>query len=109
MSFSFSSPADLNAQVSAEIGAAALAISGGDQATILAYLPTGSSWPTFTQLEAAENKVRSLYEAAMSTSRATGNNATVAATAASWSSLCGFRNLFDVARETIVRGAVPLS
>lgn len=109
MSFSFGSPTDLHNQVANEIAASALAISGGDQTTILSYLPTGATWPTFTQLNSAENAVRTLQDAAMNTSRATGNNSTVAATEKAWRSLCGFRNIFDVAREHITRIAVPTS
>jgi hypothetical protein len=109
MSFSFSSPAHLNSQIAGEISAGALAISGGNQTAILANLPSDAIWPTLTQLESAENLVRSLYDAAMNTARASGLNATVASTAALWESLCGFQNMFDVARRTIIVVAVPLT
>jgi hypothetical protein len=110
MSISFGGPAGLRAQVALELAVPGLNISGANQAAILAFLPNGS-WPTFAQLESAENLTRSLYDTAMTAARATGNNATVAATDAMWATLAGFRdgNIWDVARTAITTTAVPTS
>lgn len=94
----FATPTALNAQVALEVAVSALSISGGNQTTIAAYFPTGSTWPTLTAINSAEALTRSLYETAMTTARASGNDA-VAAVNASWNGLCGFFNIFDRARE----------
>ena len=98
----FATPTALNAQVALEVAVSALSISGGDQTTITNQFPTGSTWPTLTQIETAENFTRALYESAMTTARATGSNASVAAVNAVWDGLCGFQNIFDKARENML-------
>jgi hypothetical protein len=103
--FSFSTPTDLNNQVSNGISDAALSIAGGTQTTILTNFPTSTTWPTLTQLNTAEGLVRGLYETAMNTARATKSPDSVVAVNAAWDGLCGFRCIFDVARETVIRAA----
>jgi len=109
MTISFSSPTDMHDQVSNAIGVAALSIGGSDQTNILSNFPTSTVWPSWTQLETAENLVRGFYDAAMNTARATGVTANVAAVNATWDGLAGFRNIFDVARETVNRYPTPPS
>jgi hypothetical protein len=103
--FSFSTPTDLYNTVNNEISNAALSISGGSQTTILNNFSTGSTWPTFAQLNTAENLVRGFYETAMNTARATKSPDAVGLVDAAWDGLCGFRCIFDVARETIIHAA----
>jgi hypothetical protein len=105
--FSFSTPLELHDLVNSGISDAALAIGGSDQTAILAQLPTGSTWPTLTQLATAEALTRGFYETAMTTARATKSPDSVAVVNAAWDGLCGFRNIFDVAREKIIFVANP--
>lgn len=105
----FSTPAALNAQIVLEVAVSALSISGGNQTAIAAYFPTGSTWPTLTQIASAENLTRGLFDTAMNTARATGNNATVAAVVQAWDGLCGFENIFDRARENMLYALTPTS
>jgi hypothetical protein len=103
--FSFSTPTQLHDLVNSGISDAALSISGGDQTTILNYFPTGSTWPTLSAISSAENFTRNIYDGQMNTARATGKPDTVAVVNAAWDGLCGFRCLFDVAKETVIRAA----
>src|ERR1035437_3975236 len=103
--FSFSSPTDWHNQVANGIVDAALSIDGGTQTTILTNFPTSTTWPTFAQLNTAENIVRNIYDGKMNTARATKLPASVATVNNSWIGLCGFRSIFDAARERIIRAA----
>jgi hypothetical protein len=103
--FSFSTPTELYNLVNSGISDAALAISGGDQTTILNNFSTGSTWPTLTQLNTAENFTRNIFDGQMNTARATKSPDSVALVNAKWDGLCGFRCLFDVAKETVIRAA----
>src|ERR1035437_344569 len=103
--FRFSTPTELHDLVNSSISDGALSIDGGTQASILSNFPTSTTWPTLTQLNTAENLTRNIYDGQMNTARATKSPYTVAVVNAKWDGLCGFRCLFDVAKETVIRAA----
>ena len=106
--FSFLDPTDLHTQVANEIGASALALDGGTQTSILSYFPTGgTTWSTLAQLNTSNNLVRTLYDGAMNTARATKSPDSVALVNAKWDGLCGSISIFDAARSAVLRAANP--
>ena len=103
--FSFKTPTDLYNAVNSGISDAALSISGGDKTTILNNFSTGSTWPTLTQLNTAENFTRNIFDGQMNSARATKSPDTVALVNAKWAGLTSSGCLFDVAREKVIRAA----
>ena len=103
--FSFKTPTDLYNAVNSGISDAALSISGGDQTTILNNFSTGSTWPTLTQLNTAENFTRNIYDGQMNTARATKSPDATAIVNAKWDGLTCSGCLFDAARARIIRAA----
>jgi len=103
--FSFSTPTELHDLINSGISDAALSIDGGTQTSILSNFPTSTTWPTFAQLNTAENLVRNIYDGQMNTARATGNPETARVVNNAWTGLCGAECLFDVARTKIIRAA----
>lgn len=109
-SLHFASPADLKNLLASEL--AAVGVMGAAQAAITANLPT-SFYPTFAQLNAAENQTRTQFDSVMTPARATdaaanagraSYNTNVAIVSATWDTLCGFQNWFDSVRQLLPLG-----
>jgi hypothetical protein len=107
----FAIPVDLKNLLAAEL--AAVGVTGGTQTAITDNLPT-DFYPTFAQLNDAENLTRTQFDAAMTPARATdaalnaasrsSYNTHVASVSATWDTLCGYQNWFDTVRQLLPLG-----